>query len=124
MRQRLSLTYAFELIFAVLTLAALLAVLQTFLIGKHYIIPSVILVGAVLFGNLAWWGWQDARWAKHVLFWLGFLFTAHAFFALFFSKRYRELLGGAFEPVCVVVVIVFAVLTVQYARRNRLFAKG
>lgn len=121
MKERLSLAYAFELIFALLALLAALAVLQTFVIGKHYIIPSVILVGAVLFGNLAWWGWRDAAWAKHVLFWLGFLFTAHAFFALFFSKRYRELLGGAFEPVCVVVVIVFAYLTVQYARRNRLF---
>ena len=124
MTNRLSLKYSFELIFAIAALVATLAVLQTFVIGKHYIIPSVILVAAVLFGNLAWWGYRDRAWAKHVLFWCGFLITCHAFFALFWSKRYREILGDAFEPVCAVVVVVFAFLVYQYARRNQIFANS
>ncbi|MCB1685437.1 MAG: hypothetical protein R3E82_10570 [Pseudomonadales bacterium] len=121
MKQRLSLQYAFELIFALITLAAVIAVLQTFVIGQHYIIPSVILVIAVVTGNLAWHGFQDRIWAKQILFWSGFLFTAHAFFALFWSKRYRELLGDSFEWVCGAVFVVFAFLVYQYAVRNRLF---
>lgn len=121
MKQRLSLQYSFELIFALITLVALLAVLQTFIIGQHYIIPSVILVIGVVTGNLAWHGFQDRLWAKQILFWSGFLFTAHAFFALFWSKRYRELLGDSFEWVCGAVVVLFAFLVYQYATRNRLF---
>lgn len=123
MKQRLSLQYSFELIFALITLAAVIAVLQTFVIGQHYIIPSVILVIAVVTGNLAWHGFQDRLWAKQILFWSGFLFTAHAFFALFWSKRYRELLGDSFEWVCGVVFVLFAFLVYQYATRNRLFTQ-
>lgn len=123
MKDLLSLKYSFDLIFALIAGIASLAVLQTFIIGQHYIIPSGILVAAVLFGNIARYGFKDQAWAKQLLFWSGFLFTAHAFFALFFSKRYREILGDAFEPICVAVVVVFAFLTYQYARKNRLFSK-
>ena len=119
----LSLGNSFDLIFAVAAAVGVLAVLQTFVIGQHYIIPSGILAVTVLIGNIARFGLRGQIWAKHVLFWCGFLFTAHAFFALFFSKRYRELLGDAFEPVCVVVVLVFAFLTWQYARRNTIFGR-
>jgi hypothetical protein len=122
MRAWLSLNHSFDLIFAVIAAAGFLAALQTFIIGQHYIIPSGILVGTVLIGNIARYGLKDQIWAKQVLFWCGFLFTAHAFFALFFSRRYREILGEAFEPFCVVVILVFAFLTIQYARRNRLFS--
>ena len=121
MRSKLSLAYAFELLFAAATAAALLGVLQTFVIGRHFIIPTAILTVAVVLGNIAWWGFQDRRWAKYLLFWSGALATAHFFFALFWAKKYRELLGSAFEPVCVVVVLVLAFVTWQYARRNRLF---
>lgn len=123
MKGKFSLEYAYELLFALISVIAGIAVLQTFVIGQHYIIPSGILVFTVLSGNLAWWGFADKRWAKYLLFWLGFLFTCHAFFALFFSKRYREILGDAFEITCGTVVIVFAFLTVQYARRNNLFGR-
>jgi hypothetical protein len=121
MRDRLSLKYSFELILALSAVAGMLAVLQTFVIGRHYIIPSVILVVVVLLGNLAWYGFQNRLWAKYILFWAGVLFTSHAFFALFWSRRYREILGGSFEAVCGVVVLVFAYLAWQYARRNSLF---
>jgi hypothetical protein len=123
MKAYLSLRYFFDWLFALAAAIAILATLQTFAIGRHYIIPTGILVAAVLLGNIAWYGFRDQRWAKEILFWCGFLFTAHAFFALFFSKRYREILGDAFEPVCAVVVILFAFLTFQYARKNRLFGR-
>ena len=114
------LTFAnsFDLIFGLLATIGVLATLQTFVIGQHYIIPSGILVVTVIFGNLARFGLQGQHWAKQILFWCGFLFTAHAIFALFFSRRYREILGDVFEPVCLVVVLVFGFLSFQYARRN------
>jgi hypothetical protein len=121
MRDKLSLRYSFDLIVAALAAMALVAVLQTFLIGRHFIIPTVILTVAVLLGNLAWQGLHDRPWAKHVLFWCGFVFTCHAFFALFWAQRYRELLGAAFEPTAAVITVMFAWLAFQYARRNRLF---
>jgi len=123
MTSKLSLRYSFELIFAAITIAGVLATLETFVVGRHYIIPSAILAATVLTGNLAWWGLRDAPWAKYTLFWIGFLCTGHAFFALFFSKRYREILGAYFEPVCGVVVLLLAFLVWQYARRNGLFRR-
>lgn len=123
MNSRFSLQYCFELIFAAITVAGVLATLETFIVGRHYIIPSAILAVTVLTGNLAWWGFRGAAWAKYTLFWIGFLVTSHAFFALFFSKRYREILGAYFEPVCGVVVLLFAFLVWQYARRNELFRR-
>lgn len=119
--RRLSLKYSMELIVSLLTLVALLGVLQTFLVGRHFIIPTVILTIAVILGNLARYGYRDQSWAKHMLFWFGLIFTLHAFFALFWAKTYRELLGGAFEYVCAAIVVIMAVLTWQYARRNALF---
>jgi F0F1-type ATP synthase assembly protein I len=89
-------------------------------IGRHYIIPSAILVGAVLFGNIAKYGFQDQPWAKQILFWSGFLFTGHAFFALFFAKIYRLWLGDSFEFICGIVVVVFGYLLFEYARRNQI----
>ena len=113
---------SFDLIFAAAAGVGILAVAQTFIIGQHYIIPSAILAAVVLIGNIARYGIAGQAWAKQILFWCGFLFTAHLFFALFFSKRYRELLGDAFEPVCGILVLAFAWLTYQYARRNGLFS--
>ncbi|HSG90505.1 MAG TPA: hypothetical protein VLA56_14915 [Pseudomonadales bacterium] len=107
---------------ALISVVALLAVLQTFAIGRHYIIPTAILVPTVLFGNLARFGLSGRRWAKEILFWIGVIFTAHTFFALFFAKTPRELLGAAFEPVCALVFVASLFAVVQYARRNRLFA--
>ena len=124
MKRWLTLSNSFDLIFAVLTVVGVLATLQTFVIGQHYIIPSVILAVTVLIGNLARFGLDNRAWAKHILFWCGFLFTSHTFMALFFSKRYREILGDAFEPACAGVFLVFAFLTWQYARGNRIFARG
>jgi hypothetical protein len=100
---------------------AFFAVLQTFLIGKHYIIPTILLVIVVLFGNLSWYGLQQARWANYVNFWIGFIVTAHLFFAIFWAKTPRAILGDAFEPVAIVLALVMLVLTWCYASKNALF---
>ena len=121
MKKWLSLRNSFDLIAILIAAGAALAVLQTFIIGRHYIIPTSILVIAVLFANLARYGLKDQRWAKHILFWLGTILTAHFFFALFWSKRYREWLGDSFEYFCAALVLILAYLVYQYAKRNELF---
>ena len=116
-----SFQHSLEAIAAAIALAGLLGVLQTFLIGKHFLIPTIILSAVLLFGNLAWWGMHGKKWAQYFLFWSTFLLTMHGFFALFWAKKYREILGGAFEPAFIVVVLVLALLCFQYAKRNKLF---
>jgi len=116
-----SLRYGLDTLIALMATLAGLAVLQTFIVGKHYIIPTAILVMTVFLGNLAAYGFRDYRWAKVINFWIGVLLSCHMFFALFWSKRYREILGDAFIYVGAVVFAVLLLLTVQYARRNRLF---
>lgn len=123
MKNLFTLRNSIDLIALLIAAAAVLGVLQTFIIGRHYIIPTGILLIAVLFGNLARFGLQGRLWAKHILFWVGFLWTCHAFMALFFSRKYREVLGGAFEWVFGALVLLLACLVVQYARRNALFSK-
>lgn len=117
----LSFRHSLELIAALVSLGALLGVLQTFVIGRHYVIPTMILLLAVVFGNLARFGLRGQTWAKHVLFWIFFVFTCHLLFALFFAARPRELLGSAFEPVYGVLFVVFGILVYQYGRQNELF---
>ena len=121
MTQKLSLKHGLDWFLALCALIAFVAVLQTFLIGKHYIIPTGLLVITVLFGNLAWYGLQQVRWANYVNFWVGFIETAHVFFAIFWAKTPRGILDDAFEPVAVILELVLLVLTWFYARRNKLF---
>lgn len=123
MKNAFSLKNSLDLIAALIAVVAALAVLQTFVIGKHYLIPTMILFWGVLFGNLARYGLRDHAWAKQILFWIFFLFTAHLFFALFFSVKYRAILGSAFEIVIGVMFLVFALLTFAYAKGNALFRR-
>lgn len=121
MSKKLSLTYSMESVAAILALLAAVAVLYTFIIGRHFIIPTMILALAILLGNLARYGYRDQRWAKQVLFWFGVILSCHAFFALFWAKAYRSLLGSSFEAVCAAIVLIMVFLVWHYARRNRLF---
>ncbi|MEX2494891.1 MAG: hypothetical protein WD448_02315 [Woeseia sp.] len=121
MHTRLSLKYSMELVASLLTVAAVLAVLQSFIIGRHFIIPTLILVIAVILGNLARYGYRDHTWAKQVLFWFGVVLTLHAFFALFWARAYRQLLGASFEWICIAVIAAMTFFTWQYASRNSFF---
>lgn len=115
-----SLKNSMELVATLIAAIALLQVLYQFVIGKHFVIPTAILFICVLFGNLARYGLRGALWAKHMLFWLGFIFSCYLFFAIFFAQRFRVMLEGAFLPVFVVLFVLFAFLTVQYKQKNKL----
>ena len=120
MRRLLSMKYTFDHAAAFVALAGAVGVLQTFVIGRHYLIPTFILVAVVLFGNLAYHGYRDRRWAKHVLFWIGVILTFHVFFALFWSVKYRTLFGAAFEYIFAPLTLILGFGVWQYARQNRL----
>ena len=122
MKDRFSLENVLDIAAAVIALAAIAGVLQTFVIGKHYVIPTMILFLAVVFGNLARFGFQGQRWAKHVLFWIFFLLTIHAFFALFWAARPREIFGAAFPYLYGGFLVIVGGLLIPYAKRNRLFS--
>ena len=121
MKKWFSLQYSLDTVAAIAAVAGIAGVLQTFIIGKHFIIPTMLLAVTILFANLARFGYRDNAFAKNLLFWFGILITCHAFFALFWAKTPREILGGAFLPVYGSVFIIFAFLSWQYARRNKLF---
>lgn len=116
-----SLQYSLETVAVILAAAGLAGVLQTFIIGRHFVIPTLLLAVTILFANLARCGYRDNAFAKNLLFWLGILLACHAFFALFWAKTPRELLGDAFLPVYGSIFVILTLLTWQYARRNRLF---
>jgi len=120
MKKAFSLQYSLETLCVLLALLSGIAVLHQFIIGKHFIIPTVILIVPIITGNIARFGYRDYRWAKHLAFWIGVLMTAHWFFALFYAQTLRAMLGGAFEPVAGVITLVLAYLTFQYFRQNKL----
>lgn len=121
MKKLFSLKHSLDFLAAIIAVVALLGVLQTFVIGKHFVIPTMILALAVLFVNLAKFGLRGERWAQHVLFWIFLIATCHAFFALFWAKTPREILGEAFLYVYGAAFIILAVLCWQYAKKNGLF---
>jgi hypothetical protein len=121
MNKLFSLKYSMEVIAIFIASGAFLGVLQTFIIGKHFVIPTMILIVAVLFGNLAYYGYKEKRWAKYFLFWFGFILTCYTFFALFWAQKFREILGSSFEYVWAPVVIVIAFLVYHYVKKNELF---
>ena len=121
--KKLSFAHGLDWLISLCALGGLLGVLQTFVIGKHYIIPTILLLVTVLFGNFAWFGLQQQKWAQHVNFWIGFIATSHLFFAVFWAKTPREILGGAFEPVFIMLTLVMLFLTIFYARSNQLFKR-
>lgn len=120
MKNLFSLKHSLDLAAAIIAIAALLGVLQTFIIGRHFVIPTMLLVSAVLFGNLARCSLRGERWAKHVLFWIFFIGACHAFFALFWAATPREILGDAFLFVYGAVFVIVGFLSWQYAKKNEI----
>ena len=118
MKKLFSLKHSLDLLAVIVTIAALLGVIQTFIIGQHFVIPTMLLVLVVLFGNLAGSSMRGERWAKHILFWIFFIATCHAFFALFWAKTPREMLGDVFLFVYGAAFIMLGFLTWQYAKKN------
>jgi len=119
---KLSYRNSLEWVTACLTGVLLLGVVQTFIIGQHFIIPTIILMLAILLGNITAYAFVGKLWAKLVVFWLYVILSCHGFFALFWAKKYREVLGDAFEPVCVLLVVVLVFLVLKYKRSNQLLS--
>ncbi len=121
MKTYLTKQHCLEVVAGLIALIFFLIVLESFVIGKHYIMPTIYLVVTIIFGNLAYYGFKGYVWAKSILFWLFFLFSAHVFFAIFYTQRYREILGGAWEPVGSLLFIILAFGLYVYASSNALF---
>lgn len=122
MRKLLSLNYSLESLAALFAILGSLAVLQTFIIGKHFVIPTVILLLVFVLANLARFGYQDQRWAKHILFWLFLLMVFHAMFALTWAADFRpgQIFGKAFYPLYGGFALTVGGLCGAYAKRNGL----
>ena len=124
MRNKLTLGPSLEILSAFIATAAFLGVLQTFIIGKHYVIPTMILFFAVIFANLARFAYRGMAWAKQVLFWIFFVLSCHAFFALFWAAKPREIFGAAFPYLYGGFLLVMIALLIPYAKRNEIFARS
>ncbi len=116
----LSLDGGLEGVLALLALLGVLAVLQTFVLGQHFVIPTVLLMPTAFVAVLAVRGAAGQRWAQGVVLWLGVFAVAHLFFALFWAKTPRALLGEAFLPIYGALLVIFALLTRAYGKRNGL----
>ncbi|MEL7045482.1 MAG: hypothetical protein AAGL66_10735 [Pseudomonadota bacterium] len=125
MKQFLSLSYSLEGLAALVSVVAGVGVLHTFVLGKHFVIPTLILLLVILFGNLARFGLKDQRWAKHMLFWIFLLAVLHALFAVVWARDARpgQLLGEAFYPLYGGFVLGVGTLCFLYAKRNALFGR-
>ena len=123
MNRLFSIGNALEALATLFAIGAFLGVLQTFIIGKHFVIPTMILLLVFYFGNLARFGARGERWAKQLLFWTFALMACHAFFALFWAAEARPgaLFGAAFYPAYGGFLVIVGGLCAAYARRNRLF---
>lgn len=125
MKRLFSVEYCLEGLATLIAFVAGVGVLHTFLLGKHFVIPTLILLLATLFGNLARFGLRNQRWAKHVLFWVFLLLVFHAVFALVWARDARpgQLLDDAFYPIYGGFALGVGTLCFLYARRNDLFGK-
>lgn len=120
MKTLFSLRNSWDLLAIAIAALAFVAAGYQFVIGKHYMIPTMILFWVVLFGNLARHGLRGDRWAKHLLFWFGFLMTCMSFMGIFFAQAPKEILGSAFLPVWIAMFALVAFLTWQYRKTNEL----
>ena len=116
MKGKLRLDYFLEWISLATACAVVIAVGYTFVIGKHYVIPTALLVMAIALANIGYHGLQNRLWARSLLFWIAAILFAHTFFALFYAKAPRDLLGQGFIPVYGCVCLLFGYLAFRYAR--------
>ena len=116
MKEKLTLNYSLEWLTLATSCVVFLAVIYTFIIGKHFVIPTALLGSAVALANLGYYGIQNKLWARGVLFWVAVIICAHTFFALFWAKTPRDLLGQYFFPVYTVACLGFGYLAWVYSK--------
>jgi hypothetical protein len=120
LKTKLQLDYSLEWLATLVSLLALVSSFYTFVIGQHYIIPTMSLIPACVFANLAYYGFQDQRWARLILFWMFSILAAHFFMALFWAQTPREVLGSAFVPIYIAAFAFFCAIV--FGSRKRLYS--
>lgn len=120
MQKLFSPKYSLDSVAIAVSAVAFIQVLYQFIVGKHYIIPTALLCVCIIFGNLGRYGLADRVWAKHILFWLSVILSALLFFGCFYAQTPKVVLGAAFLPVFIALFLLFAFLTFQYQRSNKL----
>ena len=120
MKNIFSLKNSWDLFAVLIALATFAMAMYQFVVGKHYMIPTMWLFWTVLFGNFARFGLRGERWAKHILFWFGFLMSCMGFMGIFFAQALRERLDDLFLVVWIPGFLLVAWLTWQYKRKNEL----
>jgi len=121
MKEKIEFKYSLEILASVAAVGGAVTVLFTFIIGKHYIIPTIHLTNTILIAHLAYFGFQDKRWAKYVLFWIATVISMHMFMGLFVAQVPREIFGNAFLPIYGTVCVIFGALAWKYVAFNCLF---
>ena len=122
MKKLFSLDNSLEALAALIALAGSVLVVWNFVIGKHFVIPTMFLLLVFYFGNLARAGVNGERWAKHLLLWTFLLAVFHSFFALFWAAEARPgaLFGAAFYPMYGGFCVIVGWLCFNYAKRHSL----
>ena len=120
MKNALALKNSWDLIAVLVAVLTFAMAMYQFVIGQHYMIPTMWLLWTVLFANLARYGLRGAPWAKHMLFWYGFLMSCMAFMGIFMAGEPKKILGGLFLPVWIAGFLLVVYLTWQYKRRNEI----
>mgnify|MGYP001165301823 CR=1 FL=1 len=69
MKKIISVENSFDIIIGIIVFIGFLAVLETFIFGKHYIIPTAILFVTIMLANLSFYGFRKNRIAKKIMFW-------------------------------------------------------
>ena len=125
MNKFFSIENSLEAIAALIAIVTVPNALYQFYPEAHFVIPTMMLLPAIYFGNLARFGVKGQRWAKHMLFWTFSLMAIHAFFALFWAAEARPgaLFGSAFYPVYGGFLVIVGGLCIAYAKRNKLFGQ-
>ena len=122
MKKLFSLDHSLEALASLIAFVAGLLVIYNFYPGKHFVIPTMILLLVFYFGNLARAGLNGERWAKHLLFWTFLLAVFHTFFALFWAGDARpgKFFGAAFYPLYGGWTVIVGYLCSNYAKRHSL----
>ncbi|GAA6150722.1 hypothetical protein NBRC116587_01410 [Pseudoteredinibacter isoporae] len=111
--------YSFDYICLLLAAAHLCLVPWSFVQG-HYVIPTFMMISALLFYHLGRAGLNGMLWVKKLLSCGVLVLCSHLLFALFHAKMPRELLQHWFYPVYLSLLLMLSFLLFKYIRVNRI----
>ena len=116
MKYLASLKHSLDFIAMILAVIGCFGVLQTFIVGKHYIIPTLLLCITIFLGNLAYYGYRGSNFAKRILFWITVIFTSHMTFAFFSPKsieRFSEIILNIFLVLLLYFLFFCSTITLE-----------